>query len=45
MVSIERGGRLWTEEAMWRGIDDYWWSVGVERTLVIFLQAVGPKLA
>ena len=43
MGSIERGGKLGTEETMWRGIGACRWSV--ERTLAIFRQAVGPKRA
>ena len=51
MGSIERGGklgtgsRLGTEEAMWRGIVACRCWVGMERSLVIFHQAVGPKCA
>ena len=49
MGSIDRGGKLGTEEVMWRGIlipvEACWWSDGMERTLVIFHQAVGPKRA
>ena len=43
--NIERGGKLGTEEAMWKGRDACRWSVGMERTLVIFHQVVGPKRA
>ena len=45
MGSIARGGRLGTEEVMWRGIGACGWSVGMKRTLVIFPQAVDPKRA
>ena len=37
--SIERGGWLGTEYAMWRGIGACRWSVGTEITLVVFHQA------
>ena len=40
MGIIERGGKLGTEEAMWRGIGACRWSVGMQRPLVID-QAVG----
>ena len=45
MGSIERGGKLGTEEAMWIWIATCRWSVGMKITLVIFHQAVGPKRA
>ena len=35
MGSIDRGGKLGTEEVMWRGIGAWRWSVGIEKTLVI----------
>ena len=43
--SIERGGKLRTEEAMWRGIEACRWTVGMDRPSVIFHQVVGPKRA